>query len=80
VQLEAPRKGAERQAGVQKEAVRAAVGERAGVVQHSLERVMNALIVDIDDARRGELEALPACGRCTGTAGCISIWIGRWVW
>ena len=59
VQLAEPRKGAERQAAVQKEAVRAAVAERAGVVRDSLERVMNALVVEIDEARRAELETLP---------------------
>jgi subtilisin family serine protease len=59
VELAEPGKGSERQASAQKDALRAAVAERAGVVRDSLERVMNALIVDIDEARRAELEAMP---------------------
>ena len=63
VELEEPRKGAERLAAAQKSAVRAAVEERAGLVRDSLERVINALVVDFDEARRGELEALPGVRR-----------------
>ncbi len=59
VELEDPRKGFERQAAIQKDGLRAAVSDRGGIVHGSLERVMNALIVEIDDARRGELESLP---------------------
>ena len=63
VQLDEPRKGAERQASLQRDAVRKAVEDNAGLVRDSLELVINALIVDIDDARRGELEATPGVRR-----------------
>ena len=64
VQLEESAKGStQRLATVQKAGVRAAVEERAGVVRDSVELVLNALIVDIDEARWGELEALPGVRR-----------------
>ncbi len=59
VELAEPGKGAGRQAAIQKDTVRAAIAERSGVVRDSLERVMNALIVDIDESRLAELESLP---------------------
>ncbi len=61
VQLEEPRK--ERAAAGQTATVRAAIEERAGVVRDSVELLLNALIVEIDEARRGELEALPGVRR-----------------
>jgi len=65
VELETPsgKSGAATAATVDKTAIRAAVAQRAGTVRDSLERVINALVVEIDDARQAELAALPGVKR-----------------
>ncbi len=64
VQLDEPGKGSVgRAAAVQRAGVWAAVEERTGVVRDSVELVLNALIVEIDESRRGELETLPGVRR-----------------
>lgn len=50
-------------ATVNKTAIRAMVTQRAGTVRDSLERVINALVVEIDDTRQNELAALPGVKR-----------------